>query len=205
MRIGLVPISAKPYHAGHHALVSRAAGDNDLVMLFVSTSDRKRKGELPVLGSDMLRIWKEYLEPIMPSNVDVYYGGTPVQKVYGTLQAAEEVLSDDTYVIYSDLVDTAQNYPVCNRLKYFPELYKTGKVVCAAEEDPSAFTRGVGTPDVSGTAMRNAISIGDFKTFSAGMPPGVDARAIFNILQSTDQSTNESLLRAYVRDFILSR
>ena len=205
MRVGLVPISAKPYHAGHHALVTRAAGDNDLVMLFVSTSDRKRRGELPVLGSDMLRIWKEYLEPIMPGNVEIYYGGAPVQKVYGTLQAAEQLLEDDTYVIYSDPGDTAQNYPVCNRLKYFPELYKAGKVVCAAEEDPSAFTRGVGTPDVSGTAMRNAIATDNFKIFSAGMPPGVDARAIFNILQSTNQSANESLLRAYVRDFILSR
>ena len=28
MKIGLVPMAAKPYHAGHHALVERAAAEN---------------------------------------------------------------------------------------------------------------------------------------------------------------------------------
>ena len=36
MKIGLVPVSAKPYHAGHHALVELAASQNDKVLLFVS-------------------------------------------------------------------------------------------------------------------------------------------------------------------------
>ena len=47
MRIGLVPMAAKPYHAGHHALVTAAAKENDKVLLYISLSDRKRKGELP--------------------------------------------------------------------------------------------------------------------------------------------------------------
>ncbi len=59
MRIGLVPVSAKPYHIGHHALVTRAAEENDQVLLFVSTSDRKRKGEVPILGADMERSGKK--------------------------------------------------------------------------------------------------------------------------------------------------
>ena len=46
MKIGLVPMAAKPYHAGHHELVKMAALQNDKVFVYVSTSDRKRKGQL---------------------------------------------------------------------------------------------------------------------------------------------------------------
>ena len=39
-------MAAKPYHAGHDGLVRIAASENDEVLLFVSTSDRTRKGEM---------------------------------------------------------------------------------------------------------------------------------------------------------------
>jgi len=202
MKIGLVPISAKPYHAGHHALVSAASAQNDKVLLFVSTSDRKRKGEFPILGSDMADIWVRYLEPIMPGNVEIVYGGSPVQKVYGTLENACMGGTKNVYTVYSDPEDTAANYPPANREKYFPGLCDIGTVKFAAEEDPGMFTRGVGTPNVSGTKIRAALAAGDISTFSAGMPAGVDAEAIFADLGGQPRlsvgSTNEDLLRSYV-------
>ena len=76
MNIGIVPVSAKPYHVGHHALVTRASDENDKVFLFVSTSDRKRKGEVPILGADMEKVWQEEIEKILPGNVTVTYGGS---------------------------------------------------------------------------------------------------------------------------------
>lgn len=200
MKIGLIGMSAKPYHAGHHALVTMAAGENDRVLLFVSTSDRKRKGEMPLLGADMLRVWKEHLEGIIPSNVTVEYGGTPVQKVYQVLGDADAAGSSDTFTVYSDPEDTAANFPMRSREKYFPGLYAAGQVVFAAEEDPGRFTRGGGTPDVSGTKMRAAIESGDVETFRRGMPPGVDAEAVLDILRSP--SLGEALLRAYVRSIL---
>lgn len=199
-RIGLIPVAAKPYHAGHHALVTMAAAENDEVWLFVSTSDRKRKGEMPLLGADMLRVWKEHLEPIMPPNVNVEYGGSPVQKVYVTLQDAEGLVSGDVWTVYSDPEDTALNYPEKNRLKYFPRLYEAGQVVFAAEEDPGRFTRGAGTPDVSGTKMRAALASGDREAFRRGMPAGVDADAVFDIL--SPKAMGEALLRAYIRSLL---
>jgi len=69
-------------------------------------------------------------------------------------------------------------------------------VLFAAEEDPAAFTRGVGTPDVSGTAMRAALESCDIEAFRAGMPRGVNAENIRNILCPAVQ---ERLLRKYVR------
>lgn len=197
MNIGLIPMSAKPYHAGHHALVTMAAGENDLVKVFVSLSDRKRPGEMSLLGSDMRTIWSQYLEPIMPSNVEIIYGGAPVRKVYAELSEAEAAGSTDTYMVYSDPADTALNYPEKNRLKYFPGIYERGQVLFAAEENPGRFTRGEGTPNVSGTKMRAAISSGDFETFSKGMPAGVDAQGVFDILRP--KKIAEALLRAFIR------
>jgi hypothetical protein len=199
-RIGLIPVAAKPYHAGHHALVTMAAAENDEVWLFVSTSDRARKGEMPLLGADMLKVWQEHLEPIMPSNVNVEYGGSPVQKVYVTLGDAEGLVSGDVWTVYSDPEDTALNYPEKNRVKYFPHLYEAGQVVFAAEEDPGRFTRGEGTPDVSGTKMRAALASGDVEAFRRGMPAGVDADAVFDIL--SPKAMGEALLRAYVRSLL---
>lgn len=203
-RIALVPVSGKPYHAGHHYLVELASLKNDEVILFVSTSDRMRKGEFPIRGLDMQRVWKEELEPIMPANVRVEYGGSPVRKVYDTIGNAcklEEV--DETYVVYSDPTDTAQNYPDKNRDKYMQPLCDQGQVIFAAEEDPGSVTRGAGSPNVSGTKMREALQNSDFPTFAAGMPKGVNAQNVWDILSNnvTESASNKySLVNALFGD-----
>ena len=198
MRIGLIAMSAKPYHAGHHALVEMAAAENDLVKVFVSLSDRKRPGEMPLLGSDMRTVWADYIEPILPGNVEVVYGGdAPVRRVYTEIQEAERAGSADIYTVYSDPRDTANNYPEKYRVKNFPQMYAAGQVIFAAEDNPGAFTRGVGTPDVSGTKMRAALAGGDFETFQQGMPAGIDARGVFNVLRP--KGMTEAMLRALIR------
>ena len=65
MKVGLVPISAKPYHKGHHYLVEQAARENDEVIVFASTSDRKRSGEFPITGNSMIRSWNDLIIPNM--------------------------------------------------------------------------------------------------------------------------------------------
>jgi hypothetical protein len=201
MRIGLVPMAAKPYHAGHHALVTAAAQENDEVLLYISLSDRKRKGELPIRGSDMQKIWSGQIEPILPGNVTPIYGGSPIQKVYEELITANEKAVagslDNVYIVYSDPVDTAKNYSDASIQKYFPDAYAAGAVKFAAEENPGSFTRGVGTPDVSGTAVREFIKCGDFESFEQSMPKDMDAQSAYDTLCPLRQ--NES----YLRDFII--
>jgi hypothetical protein len=203
MNIGLVPMAAKPYHAGHHALVEKAARENDKVFVYVSLSDRKRKNQLPILGSDMLNIWKTQIESILPGNVIPVYGGagSPVQKVYKALEHAEAENSDDVYRVYSDPEDTARNYPETSRMKSFPTMHQSGNVIFAAEEDPDSVTRGVGTPDISGTAVRDLIQCGDFESFSKFMPDGVDKEAVFNTLCPLS-GQNETYLREYINEII---
>ena len=57
MRVGIVAGSFKPYHKGHHEMVKIAASENDRVIFFVSTSDRVKKGQHPLYGSDMRKTW----------------------------------------------------------------------------------------------------------------------------------------------------
>jgi len=196
MKIGLVPISAKPYHAGHHALVELASTQNDRVLLFVSTSDRNRKGEFPISGKDMQKIWTEHLESIMPSNSQIVYGGSPVRKVYEEIGKACEEGSEDIFTVYSDPEDTSINYPQSYREKYMQPLCDLGQVIFAGESNPDSVTRGVGTPSISGTQVRTYLESGDLSSFTAAMPAGVNASDVFSIL--TNKSQNESLLKNYV-------
>jgi len=199
MKIGLVPISAKPYHAGHHALVTSAANENDKVILFVSTSNRERPGEFPIMGSDMMEVWEKFLEPVLPSNVTVEYGGSPVRKVYEALGEANEVEDDSIYTVYSDPEDTSKNYSEKSLHKYCSQLRSSGQCILAAEANPEAFTRGVGTPDISGTKVRQMLSNRDFKSFAAVMPVGVNAKGVFEILT---KHINEAYLRQYIQSII---
>ena len=193
MKIGIVPMSAKPYHRGHHYLVTTAASENDKVLLFVSTSDRIKPDQTPIYGEDMESIWKTYLEPIMPLNVEIEYGGSPVRKVFQTLEAPEKIIAsggsiEDVYTIYSDKEDTEQNYTV-GRIskrtqlppevspaqKYFPALLSNGHVEFAAEKNPEMFERGKGAPDISGTEMRRKIGAEEFDSFKSDLPDLDDA------------------------------
>ena len=90
MKLGIVPMSAKPFHAGHNSLIRFAAGielmdqlvelgyaeqENDKVNVYVSYSSRGVKkrtkkgvklevpieGEAPVFGKDMEYIWNDIL------------------------------------------------------------------------------------------------------------------------------------------------
>ena len=189
-------------------MVEMASAQNEKVILFVSDSDRKRKGEFPILGGDMVRVWREEIEPILPGNVQVEYGGSPVRKVYETLERADKSGSQDTYVIYSDPVDTARNYSETYRMKNFPGIYQAGQVIFAAEENPDMYTRGEGTPDISGTKMRSSLQACDFETFSKGLPEEMNAENVYKILCKKDpyegrpDPTNEALIRKYIRTFL---
>jgi len=197
MKIGLVPISAKPYHAGHHTLVKRAASENDRVFLFVSVSDRVRKNEFPIMGDTMRHLWVEVIEPSMPSNVVVEYGGSPVRKVYEAIEEAAQRINGDIYTIYSDVEDTKANYPVQSRIEYMSPMYENGQVVFAAEHDPAAYTRGVGTPNVRGQDLRLALAADDFSTFSKFIPPDIDAEIIYNTLRESVDSKLPTLADVY--------
>ena len=186
MKIGLIPGSFKPYHAGHDALVRIAAGENDTVLVFSSTADRLRKGEMQLYGADMKQIIDKFVRPSLPGNVQMIDVVVPVAAVWQELEKAEKSKSKDTFTIYSDSEDI-QKYSEKSLAKYAPRLQSKGQII---------------TPDVSGTKMRAYLAVGDVKNFAKMLPPGVRkySKEIIGILKK--KITNEEMLRAYIQHIL---
>lgn len=193
-KIALIPIAAKPYHAGHDGLVRIASSENDEVHLFVSISDRARTGEMKIDGETMFMIWKDYIEVTLPDNVKPFIDYTviaPVSKVYSELENAESQGSQDVYTIYSD-VDDIKKYTDEMLSKVAPTLFSKGQIQRRGIERTE-------TVDVSGTEMREFIEDGDVVGFTALLPPAIQqhGREIFDLL--VDDVVGESVLRRYIR------
>lgn len=200
--IGEIAASGKPWHVGHDSMVRTAAAECDEVHLWVSTSDRARSGEVPVLGSDMAMLWKRTIEQSLPENVKVSYGGSPIWKMWNEIGEANEVGSTDTYIIYADETDLSQNFAERDMVKYGGELYRTGRLKKRAT--PRGF---------SGTKMRQFLEKGDKEEFMKHLPKGVDKELVWSTLHATARNPpvlkktagasrkrrSEALLRQFVK------
>lgn len=177
-KIGLIGMSAKPFHAGHEGLIKTASSECDTVKLFVSISDRKRKNEITISGAAMKHIWDMFIEPTLPNNVHVEYGGSPIRKIYEFLGAENEAGSEDLYFIYSDPDDLQKNFPQKSLEKYLTNIYHRRQI----HLEPIHRTS---TVDVSGTKMRSWIQSGDKENFIKHLPSSLRASGeeIFNLLK----------------------
>jgi hypothetical protein len=193
MKIGLIPMAGKPVHAGHWGLITLAANENDSVKVFVSTGDR---GEIK--GADMMKVWRLFLVPELPSNVETVFVNVPVKSVYDELTEANSMGSKDIFSVYSDVEDILK-YRKESLKKAAPDLYNNKQIKLRGVERSS-------TVDVSGTEMRSLLSSGkvkDKKKFISLLPKEVHVQgdAIYNILK---KQTNESLLRRFVNELLTS-
>lgn len=185
MKIALLAMACRPYHAGHHALIELASNECDKVHVYVSTSDRARKGEVTVYGDDMVTIWTDMIEPILPENVSVEYGGSPVGKVWAELGEANELAymrgdPGNSYVIYADPQDIAANFPEKSITKYAGDLNSLLRVTRRAVSRSE-------TVDISGTEMRQYISDGNRLAFIRNLPKGLDGNAVWNRLYASSK------------------
>jgi hypothetical protein len=183
-----------------------ASKECDRAIVFVSTSDRARPGEVPITGADMSKIWHEFIEPTLPNNVTVTYGGSPVANAYKALGDANEGGSKDEYVLYGDPQDLETNFPRASLIKYAGNLYEAGQVTLRAVDRAS-------TVDISGTRMRSFLEKGDRASFVKYLPSQIDRDAVWSILYATTKNPPkvkatqkarkprrvEGLLRAYIR------
>jgi hypothetical protein len=222
----------KPYHAGHNQLIESIIEDaakdpsgNGKAVIFVGLGSRP-----PVMSKQVLHVWQTYIEPYLSVKASslgvplhIEYGGGPIGKVLALLKEAGEKCSltgnvDNQFFIYSDPEDTEHNYltPKFSKrtgeeLKSSPPRYYASltdhdpcPVNFMSVVDPSRFTRGEGTPNISGTAMREAIVAGNFQKFAEGLPIWMDSIAsdIYELYKS-NVTTNESLvLKNYFSRFM---
>lgn len=192
MRVGLVPMSAKPMQQGHYDLIELASKECDHVIVYVSTGDRKRSGEFPILGSDMLKIWHLYIENVLPENVDIEYVTSPVGSVF--IQLGDEnkriVSGDDdvaTYVLYAGEDDANANFPQKSLEKYSGLLFAANKIkISHVKRSP-----------YSGTNMRKYLQFGEADKFKAELPDVLDKSSRDAIWQMLSQNvtTGKSSIR----------
>lgn len=149
-------MSAKPFHRGHLKAVQFAADLVDVLYLYVSTSDRKRKGEISVFGRDVKKLWPQ-IEPLLPTNAVVGFAENPLSAIYDQAKSTQET---EQCLVFAGEEDMERCYG--NRLSAAaPHLQIT--LVPIPRYD-----------GVSGTKVRKAIMWGDKKLFGELMPAGID-------------------------------
>jgi len=185
--IGIVGGAVKPFTNGHFFLVEKASKENNKVILFVSTADRIRKGEVPICFKyNMKEIWNRYLLPIMPENVDVRFVTNPTQETYSLLGSLEiDKNNHDAYVLYGDDQDLPDYYPDSKLEKHNPRLVQNNQV----KKRP--VTRAMNI-DISGTKMRKYMELNDVGGFTSGLPKPVQrhGQKIFDILTKAPRDSH---------------
>jgi len=196
MKIGLIAMSGKPVTAGHWSLISTAAEENDEVLLFVSLSDRARKGQLSIRGEDMSKIWNLYLEPALPGNVKVIYGGSPIGNIYEYLGKENDSETQDVFQLYSDPGDLAARFSEKRLTKYIGNLWKNDQIILR----PISRTNGV---DISGTQMREFLTSDLKDSFMQYLPPPLSdgqREEIWDML--VPKKRNEHVLRVFTAEYL---
>lgn len=181
--VGLVGGGFKPFTKGHFNLIQNALANNDRVILIVGMADRSRKGQFPIMWNDMEVVWKNFLEPSMPSGVEVRYVKSPVGEIYKILEGANADEQDmNTYTIYGDPTDTERYYTDQKLEKYAPRLQANDQII------RGQIDRGE-TGGISGTKMRAYLEGGDMNSFIDGLPAPVQQHGpeIFRILSKTNE------------------
>lgn len=190
-KIALIPMAAKPFHAGHDSLIKAAIDDgNDSVIVLVSTGGREE-----IKFSDMVPLWRDVYVPGIRSNygdkVIIRFTDSPTREAVQL--AGDMVRRNDAKVsIYGDESDARE------------------RAEQVTKKDPTLLNRVVpvsvprsGTAGVSGTAMRGHLLNGERGQFEAGLPRWVskeDKDLIWSTLSKT--TTKESLLRSFIKSII---
>ena len=196
--IGVVPMAVKPLHKGHWAVIEQASRENDKVFLIVSAKSRE-SGGVEISGSDMIKIWKRYLEPILPENVDISYSGEPVGDTRGAIRAYAND-PEVSFKLYAG-EDDRDRFDPASLEKYYPVQYAAGRIF-------PVFVKNVLMPDgerISGTYMRDLLSKGDKEEFKSLLPENLDddsKDSIWNVLYKKS-NLSESMLRLMIRDCLI--
>ena len=192
--IGLIGGGFKPLTAGHYSLIEKAAEACDYVLLFVSTKDRARPGEVPISWDQMKKVWFTFLYKAMPKNVRVLYVPFPVRGILETLISANgDEENENTYMIYTDPEDGEKNYSENVLERYAPRLVANHQIII----EPISRSVAQGGVNISGTKMRQYLGNGNVQAFVKGLPKPVQLYGpkIFQLLGGKISAAQKSSKR----------
>ena len=164
MILSIFILAAKPVHAGHWKMIegiSQYPTDQEhIVLVLTSHVDRARPGQVRVTGRDARFYWTEYLFPHLPDNVQLSVSGNPFAEAHEYIEDAMETPEITEIWLWAGDKDTG-------RFSRFESSFP--KVRSRTQSEMQAAT-GMVTPNVSGTAMRDALKNDDMETFMEGLP-----------------------------------
>ncbi len=175
MLFGIYPGSFKPLTLGHYKIIELASSLCEQVILFISISDRIRINEYPIYGSDMKKIWDNFIIPTLPSNIIPIFNNTSViNKTYEFLGKYERGnIKLSKFILFGGENDIKNNFK--NLQKYYPFLSQHNLIeIYPIPRDDN----------YSGTNIRKYIKTNNFNAFAKDIYPPEYAYDIWNILSS---------------------
>jgi hypothetical protein len=202
-KVAVIPMAAKPFHAGHDSLIKKAVRDgNDSVIVFVSTGGREE-----ISAEDMIPLWRDYYIPGISSQygdkVVIRFSDSPMREA---LLVARDLVNrgKKTIVRLYGGIDSGGEDEAKQRvaaiLEKNPDM--EGRII------PVGVERS-GTGGVSGTAMRGYVSSKDAESFVDNLPDWLGNKEKLGIWRAMSKiyaglSKNENLVRRYVRSVLRS-
>ncbi len=172
-KIGYFAGAFKPPHRGHWLGITKAASECAHVVVFASTRDRD-SGGFNLEGQKVVKLWTQFLVPVLPANVEVRFTSNPMGNMVDLLKAADVNPNDrNTYVIYGGEDDIPERRRILARVA--PHLLTANRIEF-----------GVVPRVTSGTKVRQDIEKKDLKAFAKELPPPVQSKAkeIYSLLVS---------------------
>ena len=198
--VAVVPGAFKPPHKGHMAMVEHYSAIANKVVVFISPLSRPIPGGGEVTFEESKAIWNLYIENSGLSNVVVSSipstFNSPVQAAYefaANESQKPEWLQAGEHIIYgaSDKPDKKE-IPDFMRFKGGDKYVREDAYGGALEEtQDKAFKVSLAGPALSASDLRAAIGAGDTDKIDLYVPPGVDPRAILDILGVKEPAEEE--------------
>lgn len=219
--IGIVPMAAKPLHAGHWEIIEEASQNCDIVYLMVSGKSRE-SDDVTITGEQMGEIWMKILKKYLPDNVVLSFSSSsPISQTTGVIgkfvnepnvlfyvyAGQPDAKRGEDVKIMSKAKETAAKRGASERIE--PKTVET-KVIPDSLRKMEEFERLRRTPGfekipepdrVSGTLMRFALRHDAKDVFFELLPPvsESDKAAIWRILYKPT-SLSESSIRYFIRE-----
>lgn len=176
-KVAIFPGAFKPYHRGHDRVIRLAAAQVEKLYLLISTGDRIKPGEVPLLGSTMQEVWQRYILQTLPSNVEASFVENPVTAAFVKLHEIDASGQNvNVYMIAGE--EDVGRFSQAGLSQEAPRLTAQGMVTVAAVPRFG---------NVSGTDMRSFIAINDKEQFRGGLPKELNAVSdqIFDIIYNS--------------------
>lgn len=196
-KIAVIPMAAKPFHAGHDSLIKKAESDgNNSIIVLVSTGGREK-----ITSEDMIPLWRDVYIPGIRSaygdKVIIRFSDSPMREAVLIARDLVKRGKETIVRLYGGIDELGSNEAeerVEAALQKNPDL--KNKIIAVGVSRSE-------TGGISGTEMRSYIDAGDSASFMNNLPDWIDDEQKLYTWKMMSKISNkvlksENLIRKYV-------